>query len=194
MTGLAPVLIRDDGVEFCWSTSGKSPTHSRRASMCSRTANLLRRSCNSANSRISGVLFRFSLVPLCPLDAIQPSFNGYRLHVIESVIPPARKNPLVRMRKSFCFRPLAFIDKAAQILRRMGILTAKVEHQFTKKSGFAVHSPLGGLHVERWNEFRYAEIVLRASCCHRVTLCTGRSGIHLRRASVSLSGLIGFVR
>jgi len=34
---------------------------------------------------------------LCPLDAVQPFFNGYRLHVIESVIPPASKNPAVEI-------------------------------------------------------------------------------------------------
>src|SRR5271155_4044190 len=81
------------------------------------------------------------------------------------------------MRKSFRFRPLAFIDKAAEIRRRMGILTAKAEHQLTKQSGFAVHSTQGGLYVEGWEDCRYAEIFMRASRGHHVrrdTLCGPR--------------------
>jgi hypothetical protein len=30
---------------------------------------------------------------LCPLDAVQPFFNSYRLDVLKPVIHPARKNP-----------------------------------------------------------------------------------------------------
>jgi hypothetical protein len=51
---------------------------------------------------------------LRPLDAVQPFFNSYRLDVIKSVIPPARKNPAIRI----AFVPGARRERLASLVHQ----------------------------------------------------------------------------